>query len=310
VLPTITHRDYFEAPTGRAHRGGGGVAAALAVVVLVATVMLAGIVGTGVHGLAAARGPAALPAAARGPVSAALGRHAPAYRVAGLRARNPAQRLRASFSPAGATVAAGTAGERLRLAGFGRATAVQDVAPVAPQVSANRVDYAHAGVREWWTNGPLGLEQGFDVPARPATGSGPLTLSLGLAGDLRARQAGAGVALEGKGQALRYGGLAATDARGHTLPARLSVDAGRVRIRVDDRDAAYPIRVDPFVSQATLTASDGAPNDLFGTGWRSPATRSRSAPARTTSAPTPTRARSTCSSARPRAGPTRPRRPS
>ncbi|HEX3317646.1 MAG TPA: hypothetical protein VHR88_06490, partial [Solirubrobacteraceae bacterium] len=251
VLPTITHRDYFEPPLGRAQRGGAGIAALLVVAVLVTLLVAAGLAGGGaVRGLAAARGTATLPAAARGPVSAAVGRQAPAYRVNGLHARNPAQRLRATFSPAGATIAAGHAGERVRLSGFGRATALQDVAPVTPRVTANRVDYAHAGVREWWTNGPLGLEQGFDVRSRPGNGRGPLTLSLGLAGDLRARQAGAGVALEGKGQALRYGGLSATDARGRALRARLAVDAGRVQIEVDDRDAAYPIRVDPFVAQA------------------------------------------------------------
>jgi hypothetical protein len=251
VLPTITHRDYFEPPLGRAQRGGAGIAALLVVAVLVTLLVAAGLAGGGaVRGLAAARGTATLPAAARGPVSAAVGRQAPAYRVNGLHARNPAQRLRATFSPAGATIAAGHAGERVRLSGFGRATALQDVAPVTPRVTANRVDYAHAGVREWWTNGPLGLEQGFDVRSRPGNGRGPLTLSLGLAGDLRARQAGAGVALEGRGQALRYDGLSATDARGHALRARLAVDAGRVQIEVDDRDAAYPIRVDPFVAQA------------------------------------------------------------
>jgi hypothetical protein len=175
----------------------------------------------------------------------------------GLHARNRVQRLGATFESGGVTIASGSASARLRLAGYGRGGALREVAPVAPRARANRVDYAHSGVREWWLNGPLGLEQGFDVPARPAAGSGPLTLSLGLSGDLHARRTGAGVALEGKGAALRYGSLSATDARGRALPSRLEVRGGRLQIKVDDRNAAYPVRVDPFVAQAELTASDG-----------------------------------------------------
>jgi FG-GAP repeat len=42
------------------------------------------------------------------------------------------------------------------------------------------------------------------------------------------------------------------------------VRSGRLLIRVDDRHATYPLRIDPLVQQAKLTASDGADNDLFG----------------------------------------------
>src|SRR5438309_1260882 len=50
-----------------------------------------------------------LPLAARGPVSAALGRDERSYRVLGLRARNPAQGLGMAFSRAGVTLATGKA---------------------------------------------------------------------------------------------------------------------------------------------------------------------------------------------------------
>jgi len=262
VLPTITHADYLKAPVARARRGGAGIAvviAGLAVVVAVAAAWATATIPA--RGVAARHGLASVPLTAQGPVSAALGRHRAAYRIVGLRARNRVQRVGATFSAGGVTIASGTANARLRLAGFGRGSALREVAPVAPRVRANRVDYPHGGVHEWWANGPLGLEQGFDVPAPPAAGAGPLVLSLGLSGDLRARKTPTGVALEGKGAALRYGALAATDARGRTLPARLEVHSGRLQIEVDDRNAAYPVRVDPFVQQAELTASDGAPGD-------------------------------------------------
>ena len=47
-----------------------------------------------------------LPLAAQGPVSAALGRDAAAYRVEGLVARNPAQRFSARFGPSGVAITA------------------------------------------------------------------------------------------------------------------------------------------------------------------------------------------------------------
>jgi hypothetical protein len=204
---------------------------------------------------------ATVPVAARGPISAALGRHDTRYQVIGLQARNQAQHLTARFSAAGATMAAGRTRARLALTGYGRPGALRRVVAAQPTVRANRVDYAHPGVEEWWANGPLGLEQGFDVRARPSAGRGPLTLTLGVAGSLHARESRAAVAL---GHTLRYGGLTATDAHGVTLPATLRVEHGRIVIGVDDRDAAYPIRIDPFVSAAQLTASDGSDSDLLG----------------------------------------------
>ena len=117
--------------------------------------------------------------------------------------------------------------------------------------SADRVTYARGPVREWWANGPLGLEQGFDIARRPA-GSGALTLSLAVSGSARLDH---GTVLLPGG--LRYAGLRATDARGRSLRAWLQVRNGRILVRVDDRGARYPLRIDPFVEQAELTRSDG-----------------------------------------------------
>jgi FG-GAP repeat len=72
------------------------------------------------------------------------------------------------------------------------------------------------------------------------------------------------VLLDGPGGSLRYGGLTASDARGHRVRSWLALRSGQLLIRVDDRHATYPLRIDPLVQQAKLTASDGAANDLFG----------------------------------------------
>ena len=202
--------------------------------------------------------------AAQGPVSAALGRDEPAYRVRGLRAVNPAQRLRVGFTGRGATVASGGARLGMTLSAYGYASALAPAPAETPRASANRVSYTDGSLTEWFANGPLGLEQGFDVAARPSAGGGPLTVSLAISGNLTAHLQDGSVLLDGRGVALRYGGLAATDARGRVLHSWLQLAGGNVLIRVDDRGALYPLRIDPLVQQAELTASDGDKEDRLG----------------------------------------------
>jgi trimeric autotransporter adhesin len=212
-----------------------------------------------------------LPVAAWGPVSGALGRTDPAYRAAGAGAgfvaRNPRQRLRADFSRAGVSVRSGQALLGLRLSGYGYGDSLRGFAAVAPTASANRVLYHHGSLNEWYANGPLGLEQGFTLAARPAGERvGSLTLALSLSGNARGVLSGGsgGVTFSYRGSSLSYRGLVATDAHGRTLPAWLELHGRELLLRVDDTGARYPLRVDPFFQQAKLTASDGAAYDFLG----------------------------------------------
>lgn len=149
-----------------------------------------------------------IPSTARNAVSTELGSADPGYRVSGLEASNRPQRLRLGFTSHGVTVASARASLNVRLASFGRAGALRAVGPVAPVVRANRVSYPLGPVHEWYVNGPLGLEQGFDVASSPG-GSGPLVLGLQVSGDLRASVLAGGTSalLSGGGASLRYGGL-------------------------------------------------------------------------------------------------------
>ncbi len=243
-------------------------AAVLAAVVVVMVATAGSVAGDHVSGSAAS---ARLPAAAWGPVSGALGRGDPAYRAAGAGAgfvvRNPRQRLQAEFSRAGVSVRSGQALLGLRLRGYGYGSSLRGLAAVAPTASANRVLYHHGPLSEWYANGPLGLEQGFTLTARPAGRRvGPLTLALSLSGNARAvlsRDLRA-VTFSHGASSLSYRGLVATDARGRTLPTWLVLHGRELLLRVDDTGARYPLRVDPFFQQAKLTASDGAADDLLG----------------------------------------------
>jgi hypothetical protein len=213
---------------------------------------------------AARHGLSSLPAAAQSPISAALGRDEPAYGVLGLHARNPAQRLHVAFSRRGVTVASAEARLGMALTAYGYASALKPLPASTPHASGNRVSYRHRSLTEWYLNGPLGVEQGFDLTARPTGGRGPLTLSLAISGNLSPRLQQDSVLLTGRGVALRYDGLLVTDARGHTLRSWLRLLRGHVLIRIDDRGAAYPLRIDPFIQQAELSASNGAEGDQLG----------------------------------------------
>jgi hypothetical protein len=199
-----------------------------------------------------------LPLAAQGPVSAALGHDDPAYRVTSLQALNPAQHLRAGFSRDGVTVASGMARLGMTLSAYGYASALEPVGSAPPRAGANRVSYAHGALTEWYANGPLGIEQGFDLASRPRAAAGPLTLSLALSGNLAARLRDGSVLLTGRGAALRYGNLYATDARGRALRSWLQLVKGHVLIRVADRGATYPLRIDPVVQQGEKLTGTGA----------------------------------------------------
>jgi hypothetical protein len=199
-----------------------------------------------------------LPLAARGPVSAALGLDQAAYRLDGLVARNPAQRLVARFGRSGVAITAGSARFDIGLRAFGRGDALRALPAVAPVAGASGVSYAHGSVREWWANGPLGLEQGFDIARRP-TGSGALTLSLAVPAGARLDH---GVVLLPGG--LRYAGVHAVDAGGRVLPTWLEMHGGRLQLRVADRGARYPVRVDPFIERAQLVVKHAASEEFLG----------------------------------------------
>lgn len=168
------------------------------------------------------------------------------------------------FAPEGVHIVSGAGRLGLSLVALGRGGALERVTAASPRVSANRVAYYRGILREWYANGPLGLEQGFDVARSPARGPGPLTFALALSGNLGGRLEHGSVRLSGVGVSLRYGGLRASDARGHALRSWLVVRPTRLEIRVDDHGAAYPLRIDPFIAQAVLSAADGGADDTFG----------------------------------------------
>jgi hypothetical protein len=175
------------------------------------------------------QGPTALPLAAQGPVSAVLGRGDPRYRVQGASAFNPGQQLELRFRSAGVMLSSVAGRVLVGMAGFGRGRDLRRAGLGRVRAAGNRVSYGRGAVGEWFVNGPLGVEQGFDVSRRPA-GRGAMRIAVALRGVTRLRLEGRGGALlrlAGGGE-LRYTGVSAVDALGRALPAWLGVRSGRL----------------------------------------------------------------------------------
>ena len=64
---------------------------------------------------------------------------------------------------------------------------------------------------------------------------------------------------------IRYAGLKAWDADGVVLPATMRLQGQQLALQIDDRDARYPITIDPnFAQQAYLKASNPGAFQHFG----------------------------------------------
>jgi len=179
------------------------------------------------------------------------------------RGENPAQRLTLEFGGGEARLSHPGGSLSFHLAGYGYGDRLQPAPRARLSATGNRMEYQRGDLTEWYLNGSQGLEQGFTLARRPGANpdGAPLAIAIGVSGPVK--QAGDGALLFAG--ALRYAGLKAVDARGRVLPARMEARGGEIRLTVEDRDALYPVVVDPtWTQQAELTASDGAANDFFG----------------------------------------------
>ena len=141
---------------------------------------------------------------------------------------------------------------QIRLISVGFGGALEAAQPTVPVLAGGRATYLRKGLREWYANGPLGLEQGFTIAHAPSRRHvRTLTLTMGLSGTLRAETEtpGRSIVFRGaQGAVLRYSGLVATDRRGRVLSSSLELRHGDLLVHVDLTDASYPVRIDPLVA--------------------------------------------------------------
>lgn len=206
----------------------------------------------------AVAGPA-VPASLAQAASTAIGTRGATFRVASVRGVLAALGggLSSSFTAAGVNLRTTVGVEQIALADAGYGSRLAGAPRVAPVATGSAVVYRDGALAEWYRNGPFGLEQGFTLAHRP-TGvrGGPLTLSFSIAGPLKARQSGPGVALTTRDglAVLSYGAPSARDATGRSLPATVTATGHKLVLRVWDTGARYPLTVDPFIQEVTVTA--------------------------------------------------------
>jgi hypothetical protein len=194
-------------------------------------------------------------------------------------ARNPGQQWTTQFDGRGFIAQPKGAdwqwGLELQSYGFGdQQTPIQGKPAV--KAEGQRLSYQwDATVQEWFVNDQRGLEHGFTISQRPeadpSLNSQPPTLNFLLTtrGSLSPKVAAdaQGVSFQNASGAtvLNYAGLKVWDADGKTLASRFeAAGEGRVRLRVEEGTARYPITIDPVAQQAYLKASNTGANDWFG----------------------------------------------
>lgn len=148
---------------------------------------------------------------------------------------------------------------------WGRPDRLQVASPQAPEAAGPRVEYPRPGLSEWYHNGPGGLEQGFTIAER-LDGAGQLWIEGRVGGDLRGIGDERGVRFvdDGGSTVLVYASLHVEDAGGRELPAQIAWEDGLLGLRIDDRDAIYPVTVDPIVTTPAWTEEGEKSSAAFG----------------------------------------------
>jgi hypothetical protein len=206
------------------------------------------------------------------------------------RADNPAQQIRSRFTAEGVQVEARSGerpswciGMKLRSVGYGDRPV--EISAAHLTTSGSRIEYSRSmlgnegavrgAITEWYVNRAGGLEHGFTLDSAPGERreGERLRVVLLLEGDLQAQSVDGGQAVEfndavGQRQ-LRYDHLMVIDGKGRELEAQMEVRSqgseSQIWLEVDDRDAVWPVTIDPtFIQQDKLLAADAASSDGFG----------------------------------------------
>ena len=195
---------------------------------------------------------------------------------------NPAHALRARFEPGGGGVvvapgggargplAEGSLGWELRLRTVGVGSEWREGAcDGSGRVDLDgdclrRAERGSPGLREWWSNGEDGLEQGWVVD-EPQEDGERLMIEVAVEGmEVTVGRDGASAELRAGTDTLRYDSVAAWDRDGRSLGAWLEPVEGGLVVVVDVEGAGWPVTVDPLLASASWSAESDQVSAHFG----------------------------------------------
>jgi hypothetical protein len=153
----------------------------------------------------------------------------------------------------------------MKLSAYGYTGAMKKTLPVQPvdiYTSGHRIEYRRKILTEWYVNNENGLEQGIILNQPPVAQhktSGSLIVEWEIKSSLipMLEQTEKSIAFcQSKNKkVLHYSGLKAWDANGRMLPTKLALrkpkgkdGVSRIAFLLDDRNASYPITIDPVFS--------------------------------------------------------------
>ena len=153
----------------------------------------------------------------------------------------------------------------MHLTGFGHTGALRPVSAGTSVANGTRLEIIRPDTPVVRQPG-CGYRAGDDR-FHPAKRDRAFEASYTLSGNLQPVLAGKNVVFFDRyGPVMQYGGLTAQDAMGRALPAEITLSGNRLSWQIDDRNAVYPVTIDPYIAtqMAILNASDKAANVNFG----------------------------------------------
>ena len=184
-----------------------------------------------------------------------------------LEARHPRQDLRTRFEGDAVVLTDRGGREPLRMT----LASVNGNQPGRATIShaANRVTVARREIEEWYVHGPMGLEQGFTIPAPLPSGEAferSLRLAMAIEGNYAPTTRGDVIVWRSANRALETRELYAFDADGKRLPASMHASRTELVFEVDLSEAQYPVVIDPLwlEQQVLLPPSNDATNAYLG----------------------------------------------
>lgn len=178
--------------------------------------------------------------------------------------RSEVQKLEGQVTASGLRVISTEKNEAFRLVthALGREDSVVLSGDGRVQTSGKLVSLVRPCLTEEYSVSTEGLRQDFLIHERPK-GSGPLRLMLNVEGAAcESIEQGVKLTLAGSGREISYSKLKVTDARGREHTAMMhAASSAMIEIVVADEAAAYPLRIDPTLSDADWVSLN---NDLLG----------------------------------------------